>query len=141
MKTFKSCITILIVLLGNSLSAQHISDFQSVNPNGRNGTLVLPETHTFQKLIQNGDAMTGGATFNAATDFTGYVPINGSSINGYLSINNESSTGGVVMLDIDFNQKTKLWNVSQSKYVDFSAFGRTSKNCSGTVTPLSLIHI
>jgi len=139
MKTFKSCLTILILIVFNAVNAQHISNFQSVNPNGRNGTLVLPETHTFQKLIQNGDPMTGGATFNAATDFTGYVPINGSSIKGYLSINNESNTGGVAILDIDFNQNTKLWNVSQSKYVDFSAFGRTSKNCSGTVTPWGTI--
>jgi len=139
MKIFKSCLIILIILTFNTVNSQHISNFQSVNPNGRNGTLVLPETHTFQKIIQNGDPMTGGATFYAATDFTGYVPINGSSVEGYLSINNESTTGGVAILDINFNQNTKLWNVSQSKYVDFSAFGRTSKNCSGTVTPWGTI--
>jgi len=139
MRAFKSFFLLIITLILNTANAQHISNFQSVNPNGRNGTLVLPETHTFQKLIQNGDPMTGGATFYAATDFTGYVPINGSSIEGYLSINNESNTGGVAILDIDFNQNTKLWNVSQSKYVDFSAFGRTSKNCSGTVTPWGTI--
>jgi len=121
------------------LNAQHISDFESVNPNGRSATLNIPETHTFQKLIQNGDQMTGGVTFNCATDFTGFVPVNGSSINGYLSINNESNNGGVAMLDINFNQNTKLWNVTNSKYVDFSAYGRTSKNCSGTVTPWGTI--
>lgn len=139
MRTFKSYLSIFIVLIFHSAQAQHISNFQSVDPNGRNGSLVLPETHTFQKLMQNGDSMSGGATFSSATDFTGYVPINGSSINGYLSINNESNTGGVAILDINFNQNTKLWNVSQSKYVDFSAFGRTSKNCSGTVTPWGTI--
>jgi len=139
MKFFKRYLPVFILLISSQLNAQHISNFQSVNPNGRNATLVLPETHTFQKIIQNGDTMTGGATFNAATDFTGYVPINGSSIKGHLSINNESNTGGVVMLDINFNQNTKLWNVSQSKYVDFSAFGRTSKNCSGAVTPWGTI--
>jgi len=133
--------TLLSVLffVGNNLFAQTIDEFVSVNPNGRNGTLVLPETHTFQKIIQEGDAMTGGASFQSNTDFTGYVPINGSSINGYLSINNEADNGGVAMLDLNYNQTLKLWNVTYSQYVDFSAYGRTARNCSGAVTPWGTI--
>jgi len=133
--------TLLSVLffVSNNLFAQTIDEFVSVNPNGRNGTLVLPETHTFQKIIQEGDAMTGGASFQSNTDFTGYVPINGSSINGYLSINNEADNGGVAMLDLNYNQTLKLWNVTYSQYVDFSAYGRTARNCSGAVTPWGTI--
>jgi len=128
-----------IFFICESLLAQSIGDFVSVNPNQRDATLRLPETHTFQKLIQEGDMMTGGASYQSNTDFTGYVPINGSSINGYLSINNEANNGGVAMLDINYSQNMKLWEVTYSKYVDFSAFGRTSRNCSGGVTPWGTI--
>jgi len=132
-------ITPILLLINNNSFGQAISDFVSVNPNTRNATLRLPETHTFQKIIQEGDAMTGGATYQSNVDFTGYVPIKGSSINGYLSINNEASNGGVAMLDINYNQNSKLWNVTRSEYVDFSSFGRTSRNCSGGVTPWGTI--
>jgi len=128
-----------ILFINVNSSAQPIGDFVSVDPNARNATLRLPETHTFQKIIQEGDAMTGGATFQSAVDFTGYVPIKGSSINGYLSINNEANNGGVTMLDINYSQDTKLWDVTYSEYVDFSAYGRTSRNCSGSVTPWGTI--
>jgi len=111
-----------------------IGDFTSVNPNTRGETLQIPTSHTFQKIIQNFDSFPGG-TFAINVDFTGYVPINGSNTNGYLSINNEKQPGGVTVLDINYNDNTKLWSVIGGENLDFTAVGGTSRNCSGAVTP------
>lgn len=116
-----------------------IGDFTSVNPNARGETLQLPATHTFQKIIQNGEKFSNGETFYYNADFAGYVPINNSNINGYLSINNESQIGGAAVLDINFDENDKLWSVSNAVNVDFSSVGGTSRNCSGAVTPWGTI--
>lgn len=135
----------------NFVNAQHISDFESLNtsssldPRG-NDTLKLPHTHTFQVLMQAGDYSTI-PKFNS--DFTGYVPINNSSENGYLSINNEFkvgsdcntniASGGVLVLDIEFDNDFDIWNVLKGTNINFDAFEGTSKNCSGAVTPWGTI--
>ncbi len=67
-------------------------------------------------------------------DFTGYVPIDGSSENGYLSINSETVFGGVSIMDISFDPLQQLWSVSNGQAVDFSPVSATSRNCSGTIT-------
>lgn len=79
------------------------------------------------------------------TDFTGYVPINNSSTNGYLSINDERqvqldcdtslSRGGVLMLDVEFKDSLNLWRVLNGTNINFDTLGGTSKNCSGAITP------
>lgn len=75
-------------------------------------------------------------------DFTAYVPIAGSSSNGYLSVNSEDGPvifggtggGGVTVLDINFNATSNLWQTTASQTLNFDAFGGTAANCSGTVT-------
>ncbi len=70
--------------------AQHISEFTSLGADGQNSDFILPATHTFQDLIQHGDALNDGGTMPDVLDFTGYVPRKGSSKYGYLSINSEA---------------------------------------------------
>lgn len=116
-----------------------INEFVSVVPQKQNTDFVFPSSHTFQKIIETGDLLTAGGTLPARNDFTGYVPINGSSSNGYLSINSETSPGGVSVLDINLNSASKLWEVTASEAIDFSGVGGTKNNCSGAVTPWNTI--
>ena len=118
--------------------ATALSSFVSVQPSAQTQTLVIPSTHVYQVLTQTGDAYTTGTgTVKAANDFTGYVPIAGSSTNGYLSINHEGSStasSGVSILDLQYNTASKLWNVSAKNAVDFGPVVGTYNNCSGGTT-------
>jgi secreted PhoX family phosphatase len=121
-----------------TLPATALSNFVSVQPSAQTQTLVIPSTHVYQVLTQTGDAYTTGTgTVKAANDFTGYVPIAGSSTNGYLSINHEGSStasSGVSILDLQYNATAKLWNVSAKNAVDFGPVVGTYNNCSGGTT-------
>ncbi|RRQ47923.1 DUF839 domain-containing protein, partial [Maribacter algicola] len=133
-------LTLLVLLFCSKTSfGQNIADFQSVEPTVQNSNFVIPSSHTFQKIILEGDALTAGGVLPRNTDFTGYVPISGSNENGYLSINHENVPGANSILDISFNPNTKLWSTSYSMAVDFSPVAGTIANCSGTVTPWNTI--
>lgn len=116
-----------------------LSEFLSVIPATQNTDFVIPSTHRFQKIIEAGDMLTTGGVLPIRNDFTGYVPISGSSSNGYLGINSEAIPGGVTILDINFDKNTNLWNVQSSIAIDFSGVGGTARNCSGAVTPWNTI--
>ena len=130
---------IICVLSVSLISAQNIADFTSVEPVVQIDQFVIPETHVFQKIIESDDLLSDGSPMPSNNDFTGYVPIEGSSTNGYLSINKERISGGVTILDINFNEISGLWQSSYSQTVDFSSVVSTSRNCSGTVTPWNTI--
>jgi secreted PhoX family phosphatase len=128
----------------NPLPATHISNFVSVLPSAQPDSLRIPSSHTFQMLVQSGDPYTNVADGNTkgTFDFTGYVPIGGSSTNGYLSINHEGGSwpaAGVSMLSLNYSTSTKLWSVTNNVPVDFGIIGGTGRNCSGTVTPWNTI--
>lgn len=127
---------VFIVFYAEILSAQNIADFLSVNPVTPSSNFVFPSSHRFQKIIEHGDDIQGG-TMRDNFDFTGYVPISGSSKNGYLSINHELNPGGVTIMNLQLDTIAKLWTPTQIDNVDFtsSAVNGTSNNCSGTVTP------
>jgi len=135
----------LTLIAGTSLPAvsQTIGTFNSVSPGTQSQTLVLPATHTFQRLIKSGDALSLGGTLGDNLDFTGYVPISGSSTNGRLSISTESTPAQVAILDISFNTSTKVWNVGTSGKVLFdpNVIGTVARFCSGTVTPNGTIMV
>ncbi|MCB0846400.1 MAG: DUF839 domain-containing protein [Bacteroidetes bacterium] len=135
MRTFPFLLLAMLPLLPSFLFSQHISDFTSLEPGNQDSDFHLPSTHTFQYLIETGEPLTAGGTLPDRCDFTGYVPINGSSKQGYLSINSEDVPGGVTILDIEFDSSLQSWNISASEAVDFSLVYGTQKNCSGTVTP------
>lgn len=117
-------------------SDSHISCFTSLIPSEQDQNLHIPSTHTFQRVWNDGAAYTvGGGVGGTNLDFTGYVPISGSSENGYLAINHETSPGGVSILDMSFSNATHLWSVTKSQPTDFSPVVKTVRNCSGGITP------
>ena len=87
-------VAFLSLTLGNQLSAQSISDFTSVAPGSQDSYFHIPTTHSFQYIIEAGDPLTEGGVLPVKNDFAGYVPINASSINGYLSINFKEFANG-----------------------------------------------
>lgn len=122
------------------VTSQSIGNFVSVTPNVQTQDFIFPSsTHAFQKIIEHGDVITVGGTIMDNFDFTGYVPISGSSTNGYLSINHELTPGGVTVMDLSFNSSNKIWEKSNSNAINFSSVVSTAKNCSGTVTPWGTI--
>jgi len=131
--------SLILVIVAININAQHIGEFTSVLPASQNTDFIIPSSHSFQTIITQDDPLTQGGTLPRNTDFTGYVPILGSSENGHLSINAENVPGAVSILDINYNSITKLWSTSYSQAVDFSSVVFTMANCSGTVTPWNTI--
>ena len=132
-------VAILILTLGNQLLAQSIADFTSLAPGSQDSYFHIPTTHSFQYIIEYGDSLTEGGILPVKNDFAGYVPINGSSINGYLSINSEDTPGGVTILDIELDEFIGKWLITRSEAVNFSSISGTARNCSGAVTPWGTI--
>ncbi|MBL7884982.1 MAG: DUF839 domain-containing protein, partial [Bacteroidia bacterium] len=113
--------------------------YTAVPAGAQTGQLVIPSTHTFQYLMKQGDLysnpVAGITAMPTNNDYTAYVPINGSSEHGYLSINHENNPGGVSILEITYNQHTGLWEVNNSQPVDYSSVVKSVRNCSGGITP------
>lgn len=143
MKTTSFLFAITLLLGGHEIYGQTIGNFSSVTPGTQQQTFILPSTHTFQRLIKTGDALSLGGTLGTNLDFTGYVPISGSSTNGYLSISSESTPAEVAVLQISFNSGTELWTVNSGGKVNFNStdIGDVSRFCSGTVTPSNTIIV
>jgi len=119
-------------------NANHISCFTSIVPTAQTNKLIIPTEHNYQLILKEGDNYTeGGGLVGGQNDFTAYVPKNGSATNGYLSVNHETNPGGVTMAEINYNASTKLWQLTKSRAVSFSApsLVQTIRNCSGGVTP------
>jgi len=115
-----------------------IGSFISVKPTGQTSTLVIPsETHTFQLLAQSGITRytNGGGTMPGNNDFTAFIGKNGSSKEGYLTVNQENNPGGVSILDVHLNESANVWEVNAVRKVDFSPLVKTDRNCSGGITP------
>lgn len=120
-------------------STEPIGAFTSIKPQSQITDFIIPDSHIFQKIIESGDPLTKGGDMPINNDFTGYVPIDGSSTEGYLSINSENFPGAVTILDIRLNPISQLWEVTSSEAVNFDQVGGTTNNCSGTVTPWNTI--
>ena len=122
---------------------EHIACFTSIAPTSQTERLLFPvESHRFQKVVKQGDPYTiGGGNVGGNNDFTGYVGIEGSSEEGYLSINHETTPGGVSMLGLHYDDANKLWVVDSSQAVDFfnDDLVTTTRNCSGGITPWGTI--
>lgn len=129
----------LAIISCQHLSGQHLSEFVSLTPNSQDSKLHLPITHSFQYIIESGDTLSNGDTSLLRNDFAGYIPINGSSTLGYLSINSEGTPGGVTILDIELDHGKGEWIISNSQKVNFNPVAGTARNCSGAVTPWGTI--
>ncbi len=120
-------------------SSKSIGCFTSIVPTNQAQTFVFPSaTHTFQRLIKSDYDVYTGTTNKLpnGNDFTGFIPLNGSSsTQGWLSINHENTPGGVSIVDLHFDNTKKLWQVDTISKVDFSGVVQTIRNCSGGVTP------
>jgi uncharacterized protein len=124
-----------ILTLSLYSNSQNIGDFTSIQPTNQTDQFIISGSHTFQVLAMTGDALTTGGILPDRPDFTGYVPIVNSSINGYLSLNHEKAPGAVTIFDINYDTPSKLWKITASEAIDFSTVYVTGANCSGTVTP------
>lgn len=116
----------------------HIGCFTSIEPTAQTSNLIISDDHRFQLIFKQGDAyLDGSGTVPGNNDFTGYVPIAGSSTNGYLAVNHENTPGGVSIVDLNFNSSTSLWTLTNSQPVDlYNTFlETTTRNCSGGITP------
>lgn len=133
----KRSITAACVLCIGSLHAQKIGEFTSVEPTTNQNTvfsLQLPESHTFQLLKQR-NALNPNEGDNY--DFTGYIPkanAENKSRDGFVSVNHETTPGGVSIVDVSFDTDNNIWDVNSEKTVDFSGVVTTQRNCSGGVT-------
>ncbi|MEJ7828620.1 MAG: alkaline phosphatase PhoX [Segetibacter sp.] len=126
--------------------SQAIGTFSSVTPSAQTQSFVLPSTHTFQRIIKSGDVLDDATTLGINLDFTGYVPITGSSSNGYLSISTEANPAKVAIMNVAYNFTTHTWAKSNSGNVAFSTgpeshLGAVRSFCSGTVTPNGTIIV
>lgn len=115
-----------------------IGCFNSIEPTGQTPKMIIADEHRFQLIVKQGDPYTNGiGTVGGNNDFTGYIPIENSSTLGYVSINHETTPGGVTIADVNLNENTLLWEVTQTQPVDFfnDALVTTTRNCSGGITP------
>jgi hypothetical protein len=132
--SFKRLILLFTYFLNVAdLISQNIGSFTSVIPGIQTTQFIFPSTHSFQKIIEHGDPVIGG-TMMDNLDFTGYVPIAGSSVLGRLSINHELTPGGVTAMDISFNAASQLWSKTIVTPLNFAAVNGTARNCSGGIT-------
>jgi len=122
-------------------NSANIGCFTSVAPT-KNQLLNIPASHAFQSIFTSGIDYTVKGNFKGDTlvptnfDFTGFVPDNmTSSTSGHLSINHETTFGSVSMLDLHYDQNSKLWSVDSSRAINFSGVAGTTRNCSGGITP------
>jgi secreted PhoX family phosphatase len=118
--------------------SQAIGCFTSVKPSAQTQGFVIPPTHTFQLIAKQGMSnfySNSTRSMPSNHDFTGYVASNGSSKQGVVSVNHENDPGDVSLISTHFNDANKLWVVDSARLVDFSQLVRTSRNCSGGVTP------
>ncbi|GAA4443974.1 hypothetical protein GCM10023188_45290 [Pontibacter saemangeumensis] len=115
-----------------------IGSFTSVKPDGQAETITYPsETHTIQMLAKSNVTNYTGSeeTIGRNNDFTAFIPVAGNVKRGYLTINHETSPGGVSILDMRLDEASNLWEVDAVRKVDFSPVVQTVRNCSGGITP------
>lgn len=131
---------------GVSCTDEHIGCFTSITPTSQTKNLIIPAEHKFQMIFKQGTAYTKTSAGLPTTvpgnhDFTAYLPINGSSELGHLSVNHENTPGGVSIVDLHFDKATQLWVVDSTQPVDFynNDLVTTTRNCSGGITPWGTI--
>ena len=140
----KVCLLSLFFFVATSKYGQSIGTFISIQPVAQNEVFQFPSSHAIQKLIQVGDPAGGSVgSLPPLPDYTGYVPTDGSSTIGQLSLNHEidGGEGKVSMFDLTFDAGTQLWSMSNASNIDFTDVGGTSRNCAGNITPWGTVIV
>ena len=130
----KTVLLLFVILVFHKTDAQNIGDFTSVIPIQQYQQFNIPGSHNFQVLLRQGDSCNNGV-LPGLFDFTCFIPENGSSQKGQLSLNYENVIGDVSMSDIELDTLNQFWQVSNTDLLDFSAFAGTYRPCSGNLTP------
>ncbi|UKN01325.1 DUF839 domain-containing protein [Paracrocinitomix mangrovi] len=116
----------------------HFSCFPGLFSENQGNEMVIPTTHAFQFIAQDNDPLLNGTqVMGSYFDFTCFVPINGSSTHGYLTVNHETTTGKMSVLEIELDSIDNQWDILYGQLVDFtnSGISGTSRPCSGTLSP------
>lgn len=132
---------LLILLIPVAGLAQSIGDFKSILPGPQVESLILPSTHSFQLLWQSGMKLSDSTVLGDNLDFTSYVPLSGSSKEGYTTVSSETSPAKVACFRMSLDTISNKWNFSNSGNVDFSELGNVSNFCSGGVMPWGTVVV
>lgn len=125
-----------LVKKSSSPRCAEIACFTSITPTFQTDSFIIPESHSFLVLAQSGDAYPNGGVFSSNFDFTCFVPLNGSSTEGIITLNHENyGFGGMSIMNAHYDTSTHLWNIENAGAVDFSGVVKTERNCSGGLTP------
>ena len=125
-----------LVKKSSSPRCVEIACFTSITPTFQTDSFIIPASHRFQVLAQSGDAYSNGGVFSSNFDFTCFIPLNGSSTEGIITLNHENyGFGGMSVMNAQYDTSTHLWNIENAGAVDFSGVVRTERNCSGGLTP------
>ncbi|MBK0403671.1 DUF839 domain-containing protein [Adhaeribacter sp. BT258] len=119
-------------------NSMNIGCFTSVRPRGQTEIITYPASHAIQLLAKfDQTRYTAGSTglLPSNFDFSAYVPRSGSSRKGYLSLNHETTPGGVSIFNLAFNDSTNLWETDSIRKINFAPVVKTERNCGGVVTP------
>lgn len=71
MRKTSTLFSLFFIVSSSWVKAQSIGTFNSITPAAPSARLVLPSSHTFQRIIKTGDALTTGGMLGSNTDFTG----------------------------------------------------------------------
>lgn len=123
-------------------------DFESVQPPEGPATEVRTAAGSYQVFAEGGDQTTKGELLGVPysttgepmskggnPDFNGFVPSDGSSDEGYVFTNWETTPGMVSRLHIRQSSDTGEWTVLEKRNLDFRPVEGTWTNCFGTVSP------
>lgn len=136
----KGFFLLVFFLVNVQTQAQSLSQFTSILPLSQDQRLHIPSTHRFQILVQEGDSCLNGL-YPPLFDFTAYVPLNGSSTKGLLSLNHEAINGAVTISHLEFNNHNNLWQISQGEILSSTSVMGLYRPCSGNITPWNTIII
>lgn len=132
------------ILLVSSLKAQQW--FSPIDTNFAATATIIPQGYQFQALLTAGDTVVRAdgvrSPSRSNNDLVVFIPIAGSTTDGYLYVAHETNNaynalgdgGGATVFKV--MKSGTQWSVVGEKYhVDFSAVGGTWLNCAGTLSP------
>lgn len=127
---------VLIALLATPCftTGQEINNFSPLTPGPSTQTFRFPCNMNIQVLGQEGD-MLDHEVLNGSPDYTGFLSTNGNSRSGTLTIHHDLQQGSVSTHSLDFDTLSGSWQLTGTRYVDFSPVVSSMNPCDGGMTP------